>query len=113
MIGMFLPLRTASALGISESISLADVSGLVIMLGLFMLTIQAVLVFFAQYIGAAIGLIIQTLITSFSSIFVAALSSEDKNKYTSIGIGWIVMMAVPFAMIFLSIVTAVKSAKSK
>ena len=91
-------------------------SGFFVAVAFFLLAILAVLVFFSEYIGVAIGQIIQTLIIAFISILLA-LTSESEFRYSvgisSNGIGFYIMLLVPICMIILSIVTLVQSLKNR
>ncbi|MBR3537887.1 MAG: hypothetical protein IKN79_02295, partial [Eubacterium sp.] len=118
-IGVFLPLRSINIdmmKSISNETSLANMSGFFVAVAFFLLAILAVLVFFSEYIGVAIGQIIQTLIIAFISILLA-LTSESEFRYSvgisSNGIGFYIMLLVPICMIILSIVTLVQSLKNR
>ena len=124
-IGFFLPLRSlhssisnlASMAGENlPTTSLANISGLLVAFGFFILAIEAALVFFSDYIGAAVGLIFQTVIIAALSIIVA-LSAENEFRYaadiSSNGIGFYVMLMVPLVMMVVSIIIMVQSTKAR
>ena len=120
-IGVFLPLRSSN-INIEEfksvinSTSAASVSGVIVAAAFFLLLILAVLVYFSDHIGAAVGQVIQTLIIAFISILMAA-TAESEFRFTvgfsSNGIGFYVMLLVPLCMIAVSIVTLVQSIKKR
>ena len=100
-IAMFLPAATYGNGLYSESVSLSDGHGFIIFVGLIILTILAILAGFSNYVGCAIGLLIQSLILSIASFFIVALVSEDRSA--SKGIAYYIFLIVPIIIIIISI----------
>ena len=109
---MFLPATHYGSGRYSESLSLSDGNSFIIFLGLIIIAILCILAGFSQYFGAALGLLIQSLILSVASFFIVALVNEE-GKIATKGIAYYIFLIVPIVIIIVSIVTLTYSIRLK
>ncbi len=111
-IAMFLPATHYGVGRYSESLSVSDGNGFVIFIGFTILAILVILAGFSHYFGAALGLLIQSLILSIASFFIVALVNEEGQIATK-GIAYYIFLFVPILIIIISIADLVFSIQLK
>ena len=109
---MFLPATHYGVGRYSESLSVSDGNGFVIFTGFTILAILVILAGFSHYFGAALGLLIQSLILSIASFFIVALVNEEGHIATK-GIAYYIFLFVPILIIIISIADLVFSIQLK
>ena len=109
---MFLPATSVGTGRYRETVSLSDAHSIVIFIGLVIIAILCILTGFSHYLGAAIGLLIQSLILSIASFLIVALINETGEIVTK-RIAYYLFLIVPIIVIIISIITLVNSIRLK